>query len=224
MPCRGGYHPPVRLCNRRLRGARRLGAPSAGATCGRPLIEDAPPRGAGLPGRGTAFFPKESGGKERAGGLRPPWPPQYGGSWRRWAVRTGQRPGRHCRPSYWQLRHRRCRAPVSTHRDYPASPESCCAVPAWPAGPPSVPCIRKTLAGMVVIRRGDLWSPAAQASAGRLRPPQNQRVSRTNQETSCPSRMRKVFPSPRRFSPTSSQQVMNTCPPVMRRRTNSCRR
>ena len=98
MPCRGGYHPPVRLCNRRLRGARRLGAPSAGTTCGRPLIEDAPPHGAGLPGRGTAFFPKESGGKERAGGLRPPWPPQYGGSWRRWTVRTGQRPGVHCRP------------------------------------------------------------------------------------------------------------------------------
>ena len=27
--------------------------------------------------------------------------PQYGGSWRRCAVRTGQRPGRHCRPSHW---------------------------------------------------------------------------------------------------------------------------
>ena len=96
MPCRGGYDPPVRLCNRRLRGARRLGAPSAGATCGRPLIEDAPlaeraaflevasldfyrkrPRRLRL-GRGTAFFPKESGGKERAGGC-PPWPPQKRG-------------------------------------------------------------------------------------------------------------------------------------------------
>ena len=52
-------------------------------------------------GRGTAFFPKESGGKERAGGLRPPWIPQYGGSWRRWVVRAGQRPGVHCRPSHW---------------------------------------------------------------------------------------------------------------------------
>ena len=52
-------------------------------------------------GRGTAFFPKESGGKERAGGL-PPAPsipaPQYGGSWRRQDVWTGQRPGWHCRP------------------------------------------------------------------------------------------------------------------------------
>src|SRR5699024_7858100 len=31
----------------------------------------------------------------------PTLPPQYGGSWRRWAVRTGQRPGVHCRPSHW---------------------------------------------------------------------------------------------------------------------------
>ena len=96
MPCRGGYDPPVRLCNRRLRGARRLGAPSVGATCGRPLIEDAPlaeraaflevasldfyrkrPRRLRL-GRGPAFFPKESGGKERAGGL-PPAPPKKRG-------------------------------------------------------------------------------------------------------------------------------------------------
>ena len=51
-------------------------------------------------------------------------------------------------PRYW-FRYRRCRAPVSTHRDYPASPESCCAVPAWPAGPPPVPCRRKTLALVV---------------------------------------------------------------------------
>ena len=36
-----------------------------------------PPRWAGLPGRGTAFFPKESGGKERAGGV-PPAPPKTG--------------------------------------------------------------------------------------------------------------------------------------------------
>ena len=154
MPCRGGYHPPVRLCNRRLRGARRLGAPSVGATCGRPLIEDAPlaeraaflevasldfyrkrPRRLRL-GRGTAFFPKESGGKERAGGV-PPAPPKNGGSWRRWVVRAGQRPGVHCRPLYWRLRHGRCRASGGTHRDYPASLGSGCAVPTWPAGPPS---------------------------------------------------------------------------------------
>ena len=38
------------------------------------------------------------------------------------------------------LRYRRCRASGGTHRDYPASPESRCVVPAWPAGPPSVPC------------------------------------------------------------------------------------
>ena len=38
----------------------------------------APPRRAGLPGRGTAFFPKESGGKERPGGFARPGPPSTG--------------------------------------------------------------------------------------------------------------------------------------------------
>ena len=38
------------------------------------------------------------------------------------------------------LRYRRCRASGGTHRDCPASLDDCCAVPAWPAGPPSVPC------------------------------------------------------------------------------------
>ena len=47
------------------------------------------------------------------------------------------------------LRHRRCRAWGGTHRDYPASLDSSCAVPAWPAGPPPVPCRRKTLALVV---------------------------------------------------------------------------
>ena len=82
-----------------MAGKRRVkdAAPYVGATCGRPLIEDAPlaeraaflevasldfyrkrPRRLRL-GRGTAFFPEESGGKERAGGLRPPWPPQKRG-------------------------------------------------------------------------------------------------------------------------------------------------
>ena len=42
-------------------------------------------------------------------------------------------------PRYW-FRYRRCRALGGTHRDYPANPESCCAVPGAPAGPPSVPC------------------------------------------------------------------------------------
>ena len=51
------------------------------------------------------------------------------------------------------LRHRRCRASGSTHRDYPASPAGCCAVPAWSAGPPSVPCLRNTGAVTVVCER-----------------------------------------------------------------------
>ena len=48
-------------------------------------------------------------------------------------------------PRYW-FRYRRCRASGGTHRDYPAGPDSCCAVPAWPAGPPLVPCRRTILA------------------------------------------------------------------------------
>ena len=48
---------------------------------------------------------------------------------------------------------RRCRALGGTHRGYPASPESCCAVPAWPAGPPSVPCLRNTGAVTVACER-----------------------------------------------------------------------
>ena len=50
----------------------------------------------------------------------------------------------HRRPFSWRSRHRRCRALGGTHRGYPASPESGYAVPAWPAGPPSVPCLRNT--------------------------------------------------------------------------------
>ena len=41
------------------------------------------------------FFPKKWG-KRRGGGFTPS--PPNGGSWRRWAVRTGQRPAVHCRP------------------------------------------------------------------------------------------------------------------------------
>ena len=48
-------------------------------------------------------------------------------------------------PRYW-FRYRRCRASGGTHRDYPASLVGSCAVPAWPAGPPSVPCRRTILA------------------------------------------------------------------------------
>ena len=51
------------------------------------------------------------------------------------------------------LRYRRCRASGGTHRDYPASLGSGCAVPTWPAGPPSVPCLRNTGAVTVACER-----------------------------------------------------------------------
>ena len=122
-----------------FRGARRLGAPYHLLTIHRGLPPwDAPTR------RAPHFFPKKWG-ERRAGGLRPPWTPQYGGSWRRWAVQTGQRPAAHCRLFSWHSCHRRCRASGGTHRDYPASPDGRCAVPAWPAGPPLVPCRRNTM-------------------------------------------------------------------------------
>ena len=94
-----------------------------------------PPGGAGLPGRGTAFDVKSGGKTTRACG---PWTRS---PWRRWAVSGLQRPTVHRRPLYRHLRYRRCRAPGGTHRDYPASLVSSCAVPTWPAGPPSVPCL-----------------------------------------------------------------------------------
>ena len=164
MPCRGGYHPPVRLCNRRLRGARRLGAPSAGATCGRPLIEDAPLTERACPAGAPLLVSKAAG---KPPGLRP-WTRS---PWRRWVVRAGQRPGVHRRPFSGWFRYRRCRAPGCTHRDYPAGPGSSCAVPTWPAGPPSVPCLRKTLVVVVIIRRGDLWSPVSSRGALQRKPP-----------------------------------------------------
>ena len=98
---------------------------------------------AGLRGGRTAFDVKSGGKTTRACG---PWTQ---GPWRRWPVQGLQKPGRYRRPPYWSSRHRRCRAWGGTHRDYPASLDSCCAVPAWPAGPPSVPCRRKTLALVV---------------------------------------------------------------------------
>ena len=175
--CRGGYHPPVCPRNRWPRGARRLGAPSVGATCGRPPIEVAPSRGApngapaatqrsgrrgerrpsggnelsGLPGSersaawaddGAPISSRRNGGKEGAG--VPPPAPQNGGSWRRRAVQTGQKPGAHRRPFSRRFRDRRCRALGGTHRDCPANLESRRAVPVWPAGPPSVPRLRNT--------------------------------------------------------------------------------
>ena len=71
--CRGGYHPPVCPRNRWPRGARRLGAPSVGATCGRPPIEVAPSRGApnGAPAAtqrsGRRGERRPSGGNELSG-------------------------------------------------------------------------------------------------------------------------------------------------------------
>ena len=56
----------------------------------------------------TAFFPKESGGKERAGGV--PRHPPNGGPRRREAVQTRQEPGVHPRPVPFSIRFRRCRA------------------------------------------------------------------------------------------------------------------
>ena len=82
MPCRGGYDPPVRLCNRRLRGARRLGAPSAGATCGRPLIEDAPlAERASRPGHrpGHRFLSQRKRWERKGRGAAHPGPPKKRG-------------------------------------------------------------------------------------------------------------------------------------------------
>ena len=42
------------------------------------------------------FFPKKWGERRARGSA--PWIPPNGGSWRRWAVRTGQKPTAHCRP------------------------------------------------------------------------------------------------------------------------------
>ena len=114
------------------------------------FLSEAPP--APPTRRAPPFLPEEMG-RKKGRGAPPTLAPQYGGSWRRRAVRTGQRPTVHCRPLPWQLRDRRCRALGGTHRDYPASPESCCAVPAWPAGPPSVPCLRNTGADAAAFER-----------------------------------------------------------------------
>ena len=153
MPCRGGYHPPVRLCNRRLRGARRLGAPSVGATCGRPLIEDAPLAERACPAGAPLSFPKKAVGKKGPGGSAHPGPPNtgvHGGG-----GLYGQGKDRACiaARSLDVSVYRRCRAPGCTHRDYPAGPDGRCAVPAWPAGPPSAPCLRNTGAAAVAGKR-----------------------------------------------------------------------
>ena len=58
------------------RGARRLGAPSVGATCGRPSFAGEPP-GDAPARRAPPFLPKEMGGK-KGQGLRPLDPPKRG--------------------------------------------------------------------------------------------------------------------------------------------------
>ena len=123
------------------------------------LTPGVPPAGRACPAGAPLSFQKKAVGK-KGRGASPALAPQYGGSWRRWAVQTGQRPTAHCRPPYRHFRYGRCRASVSTHRGCPASPGSGCAVPSAPAGPPPVPCRRNTGAVTAAIRRGDLWSPA----------------------------------------------------------------
>ena len=112
-----------------------------------------PPSRSGPARPGHRFLSQRKRWERKGRGCAPGTHPKNGGSWRRWVVRAGQRPGVHCRPLYWRLRHGRCRASGGTHRDYPASPDGRCAVPTWPAGPPSVPCLRNTGAAAVAGKR-----------------------------------------------------------------------
>ena len=124
--------------------AIRRGAPSRGA----PARQRACPAGAPL------SFQRKRWERKGRGESSPRRPPKNGGSWRRCAAFGLQRPAAHRRPFYCLSCYRRCRASGGTHRDYPANPVGCCAVPAWPAGPPSVPCLRKTLVVVVIISVG----------------------------------------------------------------------
>ena len=99
-----------------------------------PVICWGTPRGRACAAGAPISSPKKWGERRARGSA--PWIPPNGGSWRRWAVRTGQKPTAHCRPFSRQSYYRRCRAPGGTHRDYPASPDGRCAVPGAPAGPP----------------------------------------------------------------------------------------
>ena len=148
----GGYHPPVFPRNCWPRGARRLGAPSVGATCGHPPFAGAPPGGG--PARRAHRFCCQKRWENHQGPRFLRWlrvdvyrrrprrlRPRTRSPWRQWAVIGWQEPGRHRRPFPWEIRYRRCRASGGTHRDYPADPGSSCAVPSWPAGPPAVPCL-----------------------------------------------------------------------------------
>ena len=76
-------------------GSARWGLEYTGGVMVKPLLQENPQqvstgRGSWHAVRGEYFFPKKWG-ERRAGGLRPPWPPQYGGSWRRRVVRTRQK-------------------------------------------------------------------------------------------------------------------------------------
>ena len=118
----------------------------------------APPRRAGLPGRGTAFFPKESGGKERPGGFARPGPPSTG-------VHGGG-------GLYKQGRGQACFAArfpggLVTGAAAPwaarigVAPQALEVVALYQVRPPGRRrCRRNTGAVTAAIRRGDLWSPA----------------------------------------------------------------
>ena len=109
----------------------------AGA-CPRRYLPGYPP--GGTPARrAPPFLPEEMGRKKGRGGSAHPGPPNtgvHGGG--KLYRQSKNRACIHARFLFW-FRYRRCRALGGTHRDYPASPGSGCAVPAWPAGPPSVP-------------------------------------------------------------------------------------
>ena len=137
---------------------------------------------------GAPISSQRNGGKEGAGGsflrwlrvdfhrrcprhLRPPAPPStgvHGGG-----GLYGQGKDRACIHArfLFSVRFRRCRAPGCTHRGCPASPGNSCAVPAWPAGPPSVPCLRNTGAITVAIRRGALCVRPPRAEGALQRKP-----------------------------------------------------
>ena len=75
----------------------------------RRLLGGAAAPGAGLPGRGTAFFPKKAVGKKGPGGESPRHPPKRGATAA--AGCTGKaKPGVHPRPVPFSVRNRRCRA------------------------------------------------------------------------------------------------------------------
>ena len=100
---------------------------------------------AGACAAGAPISSRRNGEKEGPGGLRPPWTPQYGGSRRQALYGPGKnRACIHARFLFVSVTG--AAAPWVARVDHPAGPDSRCAVPAWPAGPPSVLCRRNTLA------------------------------------------------------------------------------